>query len=566
MVNRLVTASRAQLAKDPELALLLAMQSLRQTVGLGYVTEEAADAVHFALQELGVQYHVDPGARVAARPGSQGPVGVYALPPHELIKLAESTASRNLTDGECQEFLSGTCPPEVDVPDDLQLRRGLDAYAGADLQPLKGTTVTICICGNLDLDPGLLRELAAFTERTGIRVELTSVDPETVLSFDPGEPLRRPDVLVFNHKIPEWAHDRAIDIGQFVDPETLRSDFGDYLLSFGTSDSVGSALTGNGAVRAIPVAVNPKGLVFYPKAEFQKAGYQIPNTWDELLALSDRIVADGRTPWCFGFESGAGSGWPGTDLLESLVLRVGGVEIYDAWTRGEIGFTSPTVMEAGRLADALVSKPGYVRGGETSISDEAWNNQLNVMLARDSVTGETEPGCWLHHQAEFMLKMIPAADQVGTDVDFFMLPPIDPSHPTPVIGTASFMSALADRPEVRAFMDFVASPEWGSEHWAAANDGFFSPNQRFDDSNYGDASHDPAVDVVRRIAEATRSALQSDAFRNDASDLMPAEIGGETLEGGLGAFWQGMVDWVGGTRTIEEVFAEIDSKWKALPP
>ena len=94
MVNRLVTASRAQRAKDPELALLLAMQSLRQTVDLGYATEEAVDAVHFALQELGVQYDVDAGTRVAARPGSQGPVGVYALPPSELIELAESTAPR----------------------------------------------------------------------------------------------------------------------------------------------------------------------------------------------------------------------------------------------------------------------------------------------------------------------------------------------------------------------------------------------------------------------------------------------------------------------------------------
>ena len=48
------------------------------------------------------------------------------------------------------------------------------------------------------------------------------------------------------------------------------------------------------------------------------------------------------------------TGWPGTDFLESLVLRVGGVETYDAWTRGEIGFTSPAVMKAGRLADDLV--------------------------------------------------------------------------------------------------------------------------------------------------------------------------------------------------------------------
>ena len=75
----------------------------------------------------------------------------------------------------------------------------------------------------------------------------------------------------------------------------------------------------------------------------------MPTTWDQLVAVSDRIVADGRTPWCFGFDSGKAAGWPGTDLMESLVLRVGGVDVYDAWTAGEMGFTSPAVMEAGRL-------------------------------------------------------------------------------------------------------------------------------------------------------------------------------------------------------------------------
>ena len=179
------------------------------------------------------------------------------------------------------------------------------------------------------------------------------------------------------------------------------------------------------------------------------------------------------------------------------MLRVGGVETYDAWTRGEIGFTSPAVMEAGRLADALVFEPGYVRGGAASISDESWNNQLNRMLARDSVTGETEPECWLYHQAGFMLQFVPAADQIGTDIDVFVLPPIDPSQPTPVIGTAGFVSALVDRPEVRAFMEFVASPEWGAQWAAEPGDDFMSPNQRFDLSNYGDASAILAVGVER---------------------------------------------------------------------
>ena len=121
LVNRLVTASKAQLVKDPELALLLAMQSLRQTVELGYATEEAVDAVHFALQELGVQYDVDAGTRVAARPGSQGPVGVYALPSERVDRRSPNRPRRETSPtSECQEFLSGTCPAEVEVPDDLR--------------------------------------------------------------------------------------------------------------------------------------------------------------------------------------------------------------------------------------------------------------------------------------------------------------------------------------------------------------------------------------------------------------------------------------------------------------
>ena len=50
---------------------------------------------------------------------------------------------------------------------------------------------------------------------------------------------------------------------------------------------------------------NAKSLVWYPKDDFEAAGYQIPETWDELIALMDMIVADGDTPWCVGIESGA---------------------------------------------------------------------------------------------------------------------------------------------------------------------------------------------------------------------------------------------------------------------
>ena len=171
MVDRLVTASTAATADDPELALLLAMQSVRQTVDLGFATEEAVDAVHFALQELGVQYDVDPGTPVAVRSGPHGPVGVYALPPSELMELAESAVRRALTDAECQEFLPtmpgggrrsrrpGAARRVGRVRGDRQ-RRSLEVRrVTISRRPLRG-------------NHGFARELAAFTERTGIAVEL----------------------------------------------------------------------------------------------------------------------------------------------------------------------------------------------------------------------------------------------------------------------------------------------------------------------------------------------------------------------------------------------------------
>ncbi len=414
---------------------------------------------------------------VAVRSGPGGPVGVYALAPSELMQLAESTVQRDLTDEECQAFLSRSCRAEVDIPEDLELRGGVDSYGvRSGPRALEGTTVSI----NWGVgDRPFERQLAAFTERTGIAVELRSNEVEDVITFA-DEPNRRPDVLSFGAVMPDWVEGQAIDIGRFVEPEVLRSDFGEYLLSVGASDTVGGALP-DGPIRAIPLKLDVKDLVYYPKAEFEQAGYQVPTTWAELLALSDRIVADGRTPWCFAFESDAASGWPGTDLVESLVLRHGGVDNYDAWTRGEIGFSNPVVIEAGRLADALVLEPGYARGGTAAIRGEYIFDQLDHMLIRDDVTGDIEPECWLHLAPNYLLSsFVPSDVRIGTDIDFFMLPPVDPSRPTPVEGSAGFVSAMVDRPEVRALMEFVASPQWG-EDWAGDPFGdFISPNRRFD--------------------------------------------------------------------------------------
>ena len=564
-VVALVTASTEAREEDPQLALLLAMQSVRETVDRGFATEEAIDAVHFALQDLGVQYDVDPGTPVAMRRGPDGPVGVYALPPNELMATAESAVRRTLTDAECEAFVSDTCPADIDVPENLPLRSGMESYGASAPGPTALAAATVRLSANvLSENPTFNLQLAEFTERTGITVEFMPLEAQAPLNQGVVEPNRRPEVFLHGGEIPTWAAERALDIGQFIDRGILRSDFGPYLVSVETTAGVGGGLPANVPVSAVPLSIGLKDLVFFSAAEFREAGYEIPTTWDQLVALSHQIVADGGTPWCFGFNSNYASGWPGTDFIESLVLRVGGVEVYDDWTTGDIGFTSPDVITAGRVADDLISEHGFVRGGPTTISEQWFMEPFTHLLEVDEVTGETEAGCWLAHGASGMLDFAPPNSEFGSDINVFPLPPMNTNQPTPAIAAALFATPLVDTPEVRKFMEFVASPEWG-EIWATDPAGHFvSANRRFDVSTYGDADSDPFIAFNIEIDSIARTAAEAGVLRFDASDLMPPEIGGGSDGETPGAFWQGMLDWVDGVRSIDEVFADIDAEWAAL--
>ena len=182
------------------------MQSVRQTVDLGFATEEAIDAMHFGLQENGVQYDVDPRTPVAVRSGPYGPVGVYARPPHELMNLAEAVVRRTLTDAECQAVLFDTCPADIDVPESLPLRSGMDSYGATapGARALAGTSVKFS-AGDLSGNHAFALEFAEFTERTGITVEFMPDEAQAPLNRGPDEPNRRPDFLLHPGSIPAWA-------------------------------------------------------------------------------------------------------------------------------------------------------------------------------------------------------------------------------------------------------------------------------------------------------------------------------------------------------------------------
>lgn len=131
---------------------------------------------------------------------------------------------------------------------------------------------------------------------------------------------------------------------------------------------------------------------------------------------------------------------------------------------------------------------------------------------------------------------------------------------------------MVDRPEVRAFMNFMASPEWG-QVWAGSQshqgDTFVSANRRFDTQSYFSwADPDTGQLHVRhpddfaariRMHNAQLDALESGTWRYDASDAMPTTFGAWTEEFVPGPFWQGMLDWVDQVKPIEEILADIEA-------
>jgi alpha-glucoside transport system substrate-binding protein len=280
--------------------------------------------------------------------------------------------------------------------------------------------------------------------------------------------------------------------------------------------------------------VNLKSLVWYVPDAFSEMGYEIPQTWDELTALSDQIVADGGTPWCLGIGSQAATGWPATDWVEDIMLRTQPIDVYNQWVTNDVPFNDPRVVNAIELFGSIAKNPDYVVGGPTGVQTTDF---------RDSPQGlfTVPPECYMHRQASFIAAFFPEDIEVGVDADFFYFPPIDEAMGRPVLGGGTLVTITKDSPGTQAFLQFLASPI-AHELWMA-QPGFLTPLKTANLDAY-------ASDVARKQGEILVSA---DTFGFDASDLMPGAIG-------AGAFWTGMVDFVGGA-SAQETADNIQKAW-----
>jgi len=408
-----------------------------------------------------------------------------------------------------------------------------DAYAGK----YKGTKVTMFGPFGAEDEIKFNKSIEGFEAATGIDIAYEgSKEFETTIStrVQGGNP---PDIADFPQpglmgSIAKTG--KILDASKIINPEWLKQNYNQSFIDIATVDN-GS---GTKILGGVFQRVNGKSLVWYPKKEFDAAGYKVPQTWDEMKALMDQIAADGTTPWCIGIESGTATGWPATDWVEDIMLRTTSLENYDKWTTGALPFTSPEVKHAVEVMSEIWLNPKYVYGGQKQIVSTSFGDSVKPMFT-------SPPGCLLHRQGNFITSFFEQAKpgvKGGVDYDFFYLPPIDPQYGKPVLFAGDVMSAFNDRPEVRAVLQWFSTFE-GVKGWVQAG-GALAPQNDSDPSAY-------TSEIDARVAQLIQGAS---SLRYDGSDLMPGAVGANS-------FWKGMTNYVSGNSTLDKALEEIQAGW-----
>ncbi len=297
--------------------------------------------------------------------------------------------------------------------------------------------------------------------------------------------------------------------------------------------------TVGGQLYGAPLGSNVKSFVWYSPKAFTEKGYKVPETWADLIKLSDQIAAAGEKPWCVGIESGEATGWPATDWIEDLMLRTQTPEVYDQWTTHGIPFNDPRVAEAFDQAGTILKNDKYVNGGYGGVKS------ISTTSFQEGGLPILQGKCSLHRQASFYANQWPQGTRVAEDGDVFAFyfPAIDPSKGKPVLGGGEFVVGFVDRPEVQAVQTYLASGDHANTRAKLGN--WVSANLKLDTSNVANPIDKLSVQILQ-----DKGAL----FRFDGSDLMPGEVG-------AGTFWKGMVDWINGKDTASTL-AFIEKSWK----
>jgi alpha-glucoside transport system substrate-binding protein len=394
---------------------------------------------------------------------------------------------------------------------------------------------------------GFAAAIADFQKATGITIQVDSIGSshETVLRtrVEGGQPPDVSQIAQPTAVLAYAAEGKLKDVAKFMDPAKLKAEF---------ASTIGLTSQGD-KIWSVPTKADVKSMIWYPVKAFAAAGYTVPKTWDDLVTLSDKIVAAGGHPFCASAGGpGTATGWELTDWIEEVLAKSEDPQVTADWISHKITFQDPKIKAAFDKVGSLLFKEGYVDGGGAQIVNTPQVAAMDPMFTGDTAT----PGCWMQKIPTWYgpgsfpdVKANSGAGDtkytIGDDgyIGIFPFPTISDTFKG-VEGSSDSFMVFNDRPEVRAFVEFLATPE-GLEGWIKST-GVLSPNSKVPAEWY-------AGNYKLKVANQILSGASAVLF--DASDLMPPAVG-------QGSFWTGISDWANSNGSdTDTVLKAIDESW-----
>jgi alpha-glucoside transport system substrate-binding protein len=405
---------------------------------------------------------------------------------------------------------------------------------------LAGTEVTVFGSESSDSEAGAHQDaLNVFAEENGMTITFVGArdfEEQVGSQVAGGNP---PDIAIFPQ--PGNVRDYAETGDLFPVPDdvlaTAQENWDENWLGFWQTE--------DGTQIGVPVKSDLKSLVWYKPAAFEEKGYVVPETYDDFVALTEEMIANGDTPLCVGIESGPATGWPFTDWTEEMILRNEGIDYYNQWVAHEVPFDDQPVVDAMQQVADLWATEGMVYAAGGSISATPFSDNAQA-LADDR--------CMMHRQANFFASFFPEGTVYGPEgIDTFYFPSTSEESPILVAGTAA--AAFRDAPEVWAVMDYYASSDYannrqvaqlarlGAEPGGETISGFLSAATGAEQANY--------TPLEQGFLEVLAT---GDPAGFDGSDQMPGEVGS-------GTFWQQATALVNGETDAAAAAAAIEESW-----
>jgi len=319
---------------------------------------------------------------------------------------------------------------------------------------------------------------------------------------------------------------KLVALDSFLDMNMIKQQYAQGWIDLGIVD---------GNLYGIFMKADSKGTVWHSPKNFTANGWEVPNTWDEMIILSDRIVSEGMNPWSVAVESAEASGWPATDWIGEILLHESGGDVYDQWVNHEIPWTDSRVKSAWEKFGQIVLTTGYVPGGSTTAL-------TTHFIDGSYLPFENPPRAAMYYLGAFTQGFI--SEQFpelvsGEDYAFFPFPTIDPRYAGAVTGGANVVVLFNDNPTTQSFVEYLVSAE-AQQIWVERG-GFTSVNNQ--------VSLDAYTNPLARLA--AEQLTGATVFRFDADDSMPSAV--------QKAFWKGTLSYLQDPLQLDSILADIEA-------